>query len=166
MRFDKVQSMTDKNAKEIMMKHMEKKISKMDHSEIFQFFNEEFENDDNVVVLYSTGLPKIFKEDDFFIFAKGQTFPNKNGQYLLIEEIANESMIITKYVRAHKKDNTVPKIIGYKIQIKNACSVDYIASIKTTNKKTEEIKSLIKTISGGSSIIWESGVWPNQDQKG
>lgn len=164
MRFDKVQNMTDKKAKEIMMKHMEKKISKMGHSEIFQFFNEEFENDDNVVVLYSTGLPKIFKEDDFFIFAKGHTSPNKDGQYLLIEEVANDSMIITKYVR--KKDHTVPKIIGYKIQIKNACSADHIASIKATNAKTDEIKSLIKTISGNSSIIWESGVWPKKDQKG
>ena len=157
MRFDKIQNITDEKAKEIVISHLEKKISRMNHSEIFELFRSELEFDDDIVVFYVTGLPKVLKESDFSVFAKGHTATNKEGFYFLIEQVANDSLVITKYIR--KKEKTPSKKIGYKVQIKATDDGDLIALLNTTDTKSKEIKSMIKNSADKLPVIYDSGVW-------
>lgn len=155
MRFDKVKHMTDEKAKEIMLSYLTKELSSMGHYEIFEFFNERFENNQDTIVFYVSGLPKTLKEEDFVLLAKGHTLSIGVEPYLIIEQIANDSMIITKYIR--KKEPKNSKTIGYKIQIKSSKpDSDFIASLNISTTKEKEIKNAINDILSKRSIIWES----------
>lgn len=157
MRFDKVREMTDASAKDIIMKYIENKLSKMNHNELFKYLKDVFIDDDITVTLYVSGLPKSLKGEDFFTYKKGHTNPSKmtNDSYMEVITVINNDMIITKYIR--KKDK-VSKTIGYKVDIMSTASSDLIASLNVSEAKTKEIKNIISTYSK-SPIIWDKEVW-------